>query len=529
MATIAGLAALSCPIVGSRDAIDGARLAGRLLGLTTSLVAEWPADAGDAADLAIERLAAVLEGEVDRLYLVAFASARARLGVVTSLPHPAGRAPVGFAAVATAVATELDRAAGWWGKRGRHLRRLAEDLRTVVAWLDSGAPAERWHELADRWDAVASGRIQPYAVPPEPPGPMIFHDAGRAVVHTGDGDDRVEVISDVVTGEWRVVVNGTLLHFPAGTRLTVRTGAGDDHVVVHGRAGVTVLGGPGDDVLRGGDGDDRLLGGPGRDYVEGGGGDDLLSGGPGDDVLYGMDGDDVLRGGGGRDHLDGGPGDDVLEGGSGRDVLHGGGGQDALHADRDDVVYDDREPGQESHITIDGSAAFVSRVRSDLRLLGASPTGRRMLAELDRSHDRIVIVEDVASSASWTALDLPDGRRLTVFTVAYDVTRGVSADHSPPVIALFHELAHVYDFVHQTMPIGRHEDPADPDLVRGPDGVLVGAPNDERAAVGLPIDDDGDPGTPTRIDPDHPFELTENALRDEMGLPRRPRYGPDRA
>lgn len=70
-----------------------------------------------------------------------------------------------------------------------------------------------------------------------------------------------------------------------------------------------------------------------------------------------------------------------------------------------------------------------------------------------------------------------------------------------------------------------HHDPYDPDRITGPDGTLVDTPNDERAAVGLPIDHDANPATPRQIDPNHPYELTENALRDELGLPRRRRYG----
>src|SRR6266540_1220562 len=178
----------------------------------------------------------------------------------------------------------------------------------------------------------------------------------------------------------------------------------------------------------------------------------------------------------------------------------------------------------DSPIRVEGTAAFVERVRADLRLLQASPIGQRMLAELDRG-DTIVIVEDESTSASWTALDLPGGRRFTVFTVAYNTMRGVSADRSPPIIGLFHELAHVYDFLNQTGASGVHQDPNDPDRVTGEDGTPAGAANDERAAVGLPIDHDGDPTTPHRIDPDHPYELTENALRDEMAIPPRRRYG----
>jgi hypothetical protein len=48
--------------------------------------------------------------------------------------------------------------------------------------------------------------------------------------------------------------------------------------------------------------------------------------------------------------------------------------------------------------------------------------------------------------------------------------------------------------------------------------------NREREAVGLPIDDDGDPNTAPRLDGQHPFALTENGLRGELGVPHRDRY-----
>jgi len=80
-------------------------------------------------------------------------------------------------------------------------------------------------------------------------------------------------------------------------------------------------------------------------------------------------------------------------------------------------------------------------------------------------------------------------------------------------VVLYHELAHVYDYFHDTLAAGTYEGADNP-----------GVPNAEREAVGLPIDHDGDPDTPDTLDPDHPFELTENGLRDEFGLTPRLRY-----
>lgn len=81
----------------------------------------------------------------------------------------------------------------------------------------------------------------------------------------------------------------------------------------------TVVGTPGDDVLRGT---------RGRDVLCGRGGDDRLIGAGGADVLLGGAGHDVLVGGAGRDELSGGAGDDELRAGRGADLLDGGAGDD---------------------------------------------------------------------------------------------------------------------------------------------------------------------------------------------------------
>jgi hypothetical protein len=84
---------------------------------------------------------------------------------------------------------------------------------------------------------------------------------------------------------------------------------------------------------------------------------------------------------------------------------------------------------------------------------------------------------------------------------------------TPPIVVLYHELAHVYDAYQGTAAHG---------IYTGPDNP--GVPNAEREAVGLPIDTDGRPPTPDTLAPGHPYPLTENGLRDELGLARRQRY-----
>jgi Ca2+-binding RTX toxin-like protein len=414
-------------------------------------------------------------------------------------------------------------------------------------------------------------------------------DGRDVVIVTGDGPDRVEISVDSITGEWIVAVNGTPTRYPAGTTMTVRTGDGDDEVIVAPGTPlrVTIFGGPGDDVIRGGDGDDvlhgeggddrihggagedRIWGGDGRDYIDAGPGADAVLGGRGNDTIYGMDGDDHLLGGPGNDYLEGGRGDDRLEGGRGNDALSGGLGDDTLLGgpahDRvypgpgrdtveggagDDRVFlqgDDTVAGVErmvmvelrtvgNFIRIEGSPTFVDRVRADLDMLRGSPRGQALLAALAAHHresrspladvpvlgrlapagDTVTIREHVSHSREEDnsfayrdeAARTPGRQLLVEYQVdLYDV------DDGPPITVLYHELAHVYDFAHETVADGVHSGSDNP-----------GVENSERVAMGLPIDHDGDPRTPRQLDPRHPYDYTENALRDEIGAPRSPEY-----
>lgn len=87
---------------------------------------------------------------------------------------------------------------------------------------------------------------------------------------------------------------------------------------------------------------------------------------------------------------------------------------------------------------------------------------------------------------------------------------------APPAVVLYHEFAYVYDYMNDTFDSTPYtgDDPTDQGIRQG-----------ERQATGLPIDHDNDPSTTEVIDPEHAIGLTENGLRDEMGLPNRDHYG----
>jgi len=370
-------------------------------------------------------------------------------------------------------------------------------------------------------------------------------DADNVTVRLGGGNDRLEVATDVT------------LHF------TIEGQDGKDKL--EGGAGADdIRGGAGRDYIDGYRGDDRLDGGDGNDVIYAGDGNDVVSGGSGIDYLEGGTGDDVVLGGGDHDILSGGDGSDRLDGGGGDDTIYAGAGADrvsdyqgtnqafvqlgddtvdwTLGDGTTNVVNVDLSglPG-DSALRIEGSDRFKQRILQDLAMLRSSPDGRKMLLAMDDIHedtkaiaadwpilggvayqgDTITIREypgDDNSTSSyrgapfdlWRSNEIKQSRSIT------ELYPGTEAawQETPPVVVLFHELAHQYDYGYETRIEGDYNGPDDP-----------GVPNREREAVGLPVDHDGDPSTPNQIAPGHPTEYTENGLRREMGLPDRESYG----
>jgi hypothetical protein len=145
-------------------------------------------------------------------------------------------------------------------------------------------------------------------------------------------------------------------------------------------------------------------------------------------------------------------------------------------------------------------------------MLRSSPRGQEMLAALEEKNhtfisDTITISETSAGNEVKTYSFLDHSH------IEYNPGKDYSVDDRPPVAGLYHEMAHIYDYEYGTSASGTYTGADNPDV-----------PNDEREAVGLPIDDDDDPSTPNRPDPSHPSDLTENGLRDELGIDARPRY-----
>lgn len=400
----------------------------------------------------------------------------------------------------------------------------------------------------------------------------------QLVLTTGARDDVIGV-RQRDDGTLDVNVNGESyeVRLGEGQELTLRAGAGDDviEVAANVKVNIVVEGGDGDDTITTGAGDDRIDGGAGndtiasgagRDDVFGNTGNDVITGGAGVNIIHGGDGDDAITAGSGTNFIEAGAGDDLIQGGGASDILSGGTGNDRIvvgngdsrvyaGAGKDTVenagtratvyaevgdlvnaaanarptvvnVVIDASAGQS--IRVEGSEGFVQRIQAELDFLRASPVGQQMLAEFDRAADvkgNVVTIKELANEQNGYAqtfsgdADIRNGRAGAGGNVDISYNPSFHMDAFPaPVVVLYHEMSHAYNGVNGSFQPGTYRG-------EGPDSGRV--PNAERQAVGLetsaaPFDFDGNPATPaTTTNPDH---LTENGLREELGLPDRPSY-----
>ncbi|MFQ6395321.1 M91 family zinc metallopeptidase [Nocardia sp. KC 131] len=557
--------------------------ADRLLADSKNIVAEWEGESAESYQAHRGRVVSELDTAHDiatRLSsAVEFVAASVRVaqqqldqswGTVSHIPHsgspsgavrfePRNDAETELVSTAVTHATEI---------RSRLDGSLSGKRQILI---DSTA---QWQAISAALASITQDGKDPFTLPADVDSVGVITVGDRTYVNTGAGDDEVTISDDPFSDGKRITINDVSYVVPKGQEIIVRTGDGADHVnvpqgtqvnftVLGGRGADTiktganpdrVLGGSGDDEIETGGGRDFVLAGIGRDYVDGQGDDDLLSGGAGNDTVYGLGGDDRILGGAGQDYLEGatgndtvvaGAGNDIMSGGRDNDVLYGGAGNDRSYAgagldstyggtgvdisygesaDRSDGDIEDTVTVQISHdarfIGIEGSSEFVARVEADLDMLRSSPTGQQMLAEMQGKHDDsgffgigredLTITEYPTSDYSQAM----DGGWFGGNEIEYS-PRMDSNHNGPPVTALYHEMAHVYDYMTGNI---------DRTPYTGEDSTNYGIGQIERVAVGLPVDDDHDPTTEERIDPDHRFALTEDGLREEMGAPRREHY-----
>jgi uncharacterized protein YukE len=556
--------ALEHAAVAWRAVADGvAAITGRVDGAGGDLLRSWEGEAAARYAAVRDGHRAVLEGLSTVSSEVATRLTRAAIVLRLTQYHLDDLAATVAAAAAPGrfrlrgVPAELLR-----GAEAEAAQVRAEADATLAPLAEAVARAAR--QLEDLRTVVPSTDSSPYVPVGPVRAPAVILDGNRAVVTATGASDTIQISVDAATGTRLVDINGRVTPVAAGLDLVVRGGRGNDTVVVApgSRVRVTLVGGVGNDTLIGASGDETLLGSWGRDrllgrggadrlsggadadYLEGGGGNDRLDGGTGSDVLYGLGGTDALRGGAGSDYLDGGGGTDRLAGGEGDDVLFGGRGGDRLAGGAgDDALYGgggaDRVLGGGGHdrafvapgstvgdvaasvtvelstvggdIRVEGTPEFVTRVQSDLDALRCSPRGQQMLAALDASgHGGTLVISEFHGDNGGF---LGGARPTVLYNPTWSIATPGTGILAPPMVVLYHELAHAYDACHGTSVDGTYGGADNP-----------GVPNAEREAVGLPVDADHNPTTPSTLAPGHPYGLTENGLRQEFGLPLRPRY-----
>ena len=367
-------------------------------------------------------------------------------------------------------------------------------------------------------------------------------------IMTGDGNDRVK------TGAGYARVNG---------------GSGNDSIRL----------GSGGGIALGGDGDDRLRAGAGNAVLSGGNGNDVLHAGKGANrrlvYLNGDQGNDQLYAGAGINVLNGGRGDDKLVGarkttfyaGSGHDVIHSTSKKDQIYAKASDeihhngpsnVTYMEVKDVGSKGLKLEGTPEFIDAVQDVLDQLRGSPVGQRMLEQMDDFVDDIRSPVTLRESAdmnvsyyyfrnaysdelsAWQSSQFQSRSELGYIknevagSVATHAEIELQTFHfgqqlsTTPLLALQHELAHAFNGATGTYQPGNQQ-------ALGTDGKPIeryGQPvfvnNVEYQAVGLAIEDgelfDYDNNPLTRPTTFNPPPFTENALRQEMGVPLRDRY-----
>ena len=348
----------------------------------------------------------------------------------------------------------------------------------------------------------------------------------RLRITTTSADDQVSI--DSVDDTLLLTLNRVQYRIqPLAQPLTlcIDTEAGDDAVHTQRVQGEIKLStGPGDDLVKVG---------PGNFYIDAGPGDDtVLTRGHGVHMIYAGDGDDVcfggeeltfMAGGAGDDRLVAGAGLSIISAGQGEDSIFPGSGSNVLYSSDDNDLILRKEGTLRQHrgsnqragdraLRIEGSDEFVKRVEADLDLLRTSPTARVLLEALDKA------AIDHGIQVTVIFHDAPNGffgHSQAPMTAGQGAPVGQSGElaYNPhwqpqgslPVVVLYHELCHAYNFATGTVFAQDHE------------RQVVGLPTEHP-----PFDFDDDPLTPPLNTNPDPFN--ENSLRRELGLPLRLSY-----
>ncbi|MCR5662411.1 MAG: hypothetical protein K6G50_09840 [bacterium] len=391
--------------------------------------------------------------------------------------------------------------------------------------------------------------------------------AKKLVINGGDGDDTIIAADDVkaqlfITGG----AGNDLIVGGAGNDFIIDSSGRN---IIDGKAGNDSIISSGLDLPKGSAEGSILLGGDGNDYIEGGTGADIIDGGAGNNVIYGLDGDDFITAGNGRNYIDGGRGDDNINNAGAMGMLFGGQGNDTIvSSQRASIIADSlgdnsisADQGADkilseqprananpsaggaassagsansagsaaqgvapidipANFNISGSESFKARVQSDLDTLRQIGIGQKMLSEIAATGFEVKITE--TSNNGNQCSSGKDGHLRedktpgpgTSSTIQYN-RAGLSISRRdepwaerPPVVGLFHEMAHSYNAATGTMDYGCYRY----DGTKADDHIgLVGA---EYQAVGIEHP----------LIQSNPGGLNENGLRKFLGLEERTRY-----
>ncbi|MCE1115761.1 MULTISPECIES: M91 family zinc metallopeptidase [Pseudomonas] len=316
---------------------------------------------------------------------------------------------------------------------------------------------------------------------------IALNDGDVLHIITNGGDDKVEINTEqerlviIETGEGNDAVIG---HASMGANILVNTAQGDDLIELDGEGLAT---------LYAGDGNDRITTAMRRATVFTGTGDDHVR----------CHGESVVDATNGVNRVERTPHRDHVYANDQTQLI-------ANNFDRVQASGPGPHPGFRS-ITINGTPEYQDLVRNNLALLLATSSGRAMLQGLDASNARIVI-EDTPeldnghfdfdrSQGDPSIRGSQPGDRVLAGKIGFNPL--AQRPNTPAVIILYHELCHAWNHVNGTV-----------------------MPEHENQVTGLwaasTFDFDGDPHTPANNTNPDPFN--ENALRRELGLPRRNIY-----